>query len=222
MDGNPSPASNLRNRRLSASEMDEPGLKISADTALESGEPSSKLLAVRPTSLFGGQVSRLRGSAREISQASQSSFSSRHNSARMTPNQSNSISAMQQPVSASQEEHFSHHHHQSINTTTSSNSQQTAISISESSNNNNNKHRQQDELELELDQDPRNPYPLYAPITFFYLNQTARPRSWCLAIVSNKYPLHLTPGSGPPCGSIDAKSLDVWVAKVSSFAFGSV
>lgn len=38
--------------------------------------------------------------------------------------------------------------------------------------------------------DPQNPYPLYAPITFFYLNQTARPRSWCLKIVSNKYPLH--------------------------------
>lgn len=36
--------------------------------------------------------------------------------------------------------------------------------------------------------DPQNPYPQYAPVTFFYLKQTARPRSWCLAIVSNKYP----------------------------------
>lgn len=38
--------------------------------------------------------------------------------------------------------------------------------------------------------DAHNPYPHYAPVTLFYLSQTARPRSWCLAIVSNKYPLH--------------------------------
>lgn len=34
------------------------------------------------------------------------------------------------------------------------------------------------------------PYPQYAPVTFFYLTQTARPRSWCLKIVSSKYPTH--------------------------------
>lgn len=40
--------------------------------------------------------------------------------------------------------------------------------------------------------DAQNPYPLYARTTFFYLNQTSRPRSWCIRIVSNKYPNHST------------------------------
>lgn len=44
--------------------------------------------------------------------------------------------------------------------------------------------------ELSCAPDPQNPYPQYAPVTFFYLDQTSLPRSWCLAIVSNKYPIH--------------------------------
>lgn len=48
--------------------------------------------------------------------------------------------------------------------------------------------------ELSCATDPQNPYPQYAPITFLYLRQNARPRSWCLEIVSNKYP---TPFKGP-------------------------
>lgn len=40
---------------------------------------------------------------------------------------------------------------------------------------------------------PQMPYPQYAPVSF-YMNQTAKPRSWCLSIVSNKYPAHsITP-----------------------------
>ncbi|KAK5850444.1 hypothetical protein PBY51_001325 [Eleginops maclovinus] len=33
------------------------------------------------------------------------------------------------------------------------------------------------------------PYPAMAPVVFFYLKQTTRPRSWCLQLVSNPYPL---------------------------------
>uniref|UniRef100_A0A3Q1EKN4 Uncharacterized protein n=1 Tax=Acanthochromis polyacanthus TaxID=80966 RepID=A0A3Q1EKN4_9TELE len=32
------------------------------------------------------------------------------------------------------------------------------------------------------------PYPEWAPVVFFYLKQTTRPRSWCLKMVSNPYP----------------------------------
>uniref|UniRef100_A0A672IHT7 Voltage-dependent T-type calcium channel subunit alpha n=1 Tax=Salarias fasciatus TaxID=181472 RepID=A0A672IHT7_SALFA len=33
------------------------------------------------------------------------------------------------------------------------------------------------------------PYPTLAPVVFFYLKQTTRPRSWCLKMVCNPYPL---------------------------------
>lgn len=32
------------------------------------------------------------------------------------------------------------------------------------------------------------PYPTLAPIVFFWLKQTTRPRSWCLKLVCNPYP----------------------------------
>ncbi|CAB1429299.1 unnamed protein product [Pleuronectes platessa] len=32
------------------------------------------------------------------------------------------------------------------------------------------------------------PYPTMAPVVFFYLKQTTRPRSWCLKMVANPYP----------------------------------
>lgn len=32
------------------------------------------------------------------------------------------------------------------------------------------------------------PYPTMAPVVFFYLKQTTRPRSWCLKMVCNPYP----------------------------------
>ncbi|KAK9687783.1 hypothetical protein QE152_g36009 [Popillia japonica] len=38
--------------------------------------------------------------------------------------------------------------------------------------------------------DPNLPYPGIAPIALGYLSQTTRPRSWCLALISNPYPLH--------------------------------
>lgn len=37
---------------------------------------------------------------------------------------------------------------------------------------------------------PELPYGQYAPVTFYYLRQSSAPRKWCLAIVSNKYPVH--------------------------------
>nr|XP_023020399.1 voltage-dependent T-type calcium channel subunit alpha-1G-like [Leptinotarsa decemlineata] len=39
-----------------------------------------------------------------------------------------------------------------------------------------------------VDVDPNLPYPGIAPITLRYLSQTTRPRSWCLALISNPYP----------------------------------
>uniref|UniRef100_A0A3B5AKK2 Uncharacterized protein n=1 Tax=Stegastes partitus TaxID=144197 RepID=A0A3B5AKK2_9TELE len=35
------------------------------------------------------------------------------------------------------------------------------------------------------------PYPDLAPVVFFYLKQSTRPRSWCLKMVSNPYPFTL-------------------------------
>lgn len=34
------------------------------------------------------------------------------------------------------------------------------------------------------------PYPAMAPVIFFYLKQTTRPRSWCLKLVCNPYPFY--------------------------------
>ncbi|KAL1497719.1 hypothetical protein ABEB36_008630 [Hypothenemus hampei] len=39
-----------------------------------------------------------------------------------------------------------------------------------------------------IDGDPNLPYPGIAPIALRYLSQTTRPRSWCLALISNPYP----------------------------------
>ncbi|CAN9508938.1 unnamed protein product [Ophioblennius macclurei] len=35
------------------------------------------------------------------------------------------------------------------------------------------------------------PYPTLAPVVFFYLKQTTRPRSWCLKMVCNPYPFKI-------------------------------
>ncbi|XP_061666712.1 voltage-dependent T-type calcium channel subunit alpha-1G-like [Syngnathoides biaculeatus] len=32
------------------------------------------------------------------------------------------------------------------------------------------------------------PYPTLAPVVFFYMKQSTRPRSWCLKMVCNPYP----------------------------------
>ncbi|KAJ3645496.1 hypothetical protein Zmor_023146 [Zophobas morio] len=42
-----------------------------------------------------------------------------------------------------------------------------------------------------IEVDPNLPYPGIAPIALRYLSQTTRPRSWCLALISNPYPLHM-------------------------------
>lgn len=35
------------------------------------------------------------------------------------------------------------------------------------------------------------PYPSLAPVVFFYMKQSTRPRSWCLKMVCNPYPFIL-------------------------------
>lgn len=39
-----------------------------------------------------------------------------------------------------------------------------------------------EEMEIQL------PYPGFVPISLKYLHQTMRPRSWCLAMITNPYP----------------------------------
>ncbi|GAB0197704.1 mitochondrial enolase superfamily member 1 [Grus japonensis] len=41
------------------------------------------------------------------------------------------------------------------------------------------------------------PYPALAPVVFFYLSQESRPRSWCLRLVCNPYPLQVLGGECP-------------------------
>uniref|UniRef100_A0AAY4BYL1 Ion transport domain-containing protein n=1 Tax=Denticeps clupeoides TaxID=299321 RepID=A0AAY4BYL1_9TELE len=62
------------------------------------------------------------------------------------------------------------------------------------------------------------PYPTLAPVVFFYLKQTTRPRSWCLKMVCNPYPFWsrasmlvillncVTLGMFHPCEDIDCDS----------------
>lgn len=80
--------------------------------------------------------------------------------------------------------------HQPIQLSNSSNSAQTSNSIGSPRDVRLGRHQNSSSRTSnnEFNCDPQNPYPLYAPISFFYLSQTAKPRSWCLAIVSNKYP----------------------------------
>lgn len=42
------------------------------------------------------------------------------------------------------------------------------------------------------------PYPALAPVVFFYLSQESRPRSWCLRLVCNPYPLQVLGGEVSP------------------------
>lgn len=39
------------------------------------------------------------------------------------------------------------------------------------------------------------PYPALAPVVFFCIKQTTRPRSWCLRVVCNPYPLVFPAGN---------------------------
>lgn len=36
------------------------------------------------------------------------------------------------------------------------------------------------------------PFPDYVPVTLCYLKQTSRPRNWCLQMISNPYPFHIS------------------------------
>ncbi|MBN3319187.1 CAC1H protein, partial [Atractosteus spatula] len=42
--------------------------------------------------------------------------------------------------------------------------------------------------DLVSEDEPQMPYPALAPVVFFCLKQTTRPRSWCLRLVCNPYP----------------------------------
>ncbi|XP_026687268.1 histone H3.v1-like [Diaphorina citri] len=53
---------------------------------------------------------------------------------------------------------------------------------------------EEDPEELEEEEDPalQLPYPGFIPISLKYLDQTSRPRSWCLRMITNPYPLLYT------------------------------
>lgn len=40
----------------------------------------------------------------------------------------------------------------------------------------------------EVKENAQLPYPALAPVVFFWLHQSTRPRSWCLALVCSPYP----------------------------------
>ncbi|MBN3280113.1 CAC1H protein, partial [Polyodon spathula] len=42
--------------------------------------------------------------------------------------------------------------------------------------------------DLVSEEEEQVPYPVLAPVVFFWLKQTTRPRSWCLRLVCNPYP----------------------------------
>ncbi|KAJ7399810.1 hypothetical protein BTVI_110429 [Pitangus sulphuratus] len=54
------------------------------------------------------------------------------------------------------------------------------------------------------------PYPALAPVVFFYLSQESRPRSWCLRLVCNPYPLQVFGGESILYLDWGAFSLVVW------------
>lgn len=167
-----------------------------AATVAEVRKPETRpRLVTRPTSLFSShRAETLRDM--HLEQQQQPPVSRPSEYCDQTVPQSSS--SQQLASSRVHQRHHNHNHNlnQSMNTTTSTTSAQTAVSMTDSSS-------QVQQISGKRQQhsgggsasdlscvDPQNPYPLYAPITFFYLNQTARPRSWCLAIVSNKYPDH--------------------------------
>lgn len=52
--------------------------------------------------------------------------------------------------------------------------------------------------DLASDDEELPPYPALAPVVFFCMKQTTRPRSWCLRMVCNPYPLHNVPSLWRP------------------------
>lgn len=171
----PASPNRKRPKQVADNSINRPACSVRAETGDE-GAAVSKRFAVRPTSLFGAEAQRVSapvvaGSRQENSEARQQRSA--------------------QPI-------------QSINTTMSTNSNQTGISMTDSAapagSNQQTRHQRHqyatggsttgDSTSAGLASDPQNPYPQYAPVSFFYLTQTARPRSWCLAVVSNKYPSH--------------------------------
>ena len=177
-----------------------------------------KRLAVRPTSLYGvarAAVARADPSSNSLyqQQQQQQNNNSSNYELKMTMNPNEQTNLAQSELENDLATNMHNHHFQSINTTTSSQltgaSLQTTsgeLSATGSALTTHNQHplsqHSQHHNNNNKPLDPENPYPLYAPITFFYLNQTARPRSWCLAIVSNKYPNHHTHTHRLPFGGV--------------------
>ncbi|KAL7856995.1 hypothetical protein SRHO_G00158940 [Serrasalmus rhombeus] len=51
------------------------------------------------------------------------------------------------------------------------------------------------------------PYPSLAPVVFFYMKQTTRPRSWCLKMVCNPYPFIPNPNSVSPSPDAEGRGV---------------
>ncbi|XP_054283252.1 voltage-dependent T-type calcium channel subunit alpha-1G-like [Macrosteles quadrilineatus] len=49
---------------------------------------------------------------------------------------------------------------------------------------------EEDEDEGEEEEEEELPYPGFVAISMKYLDQTSRPRSWCLAMITNPYPFY--------------------------------
>uniref|UniRef100_A0A672RPF3 Calcium channel, voltage-dependent, T type, alpha 1H subunit a n=1 Tax=Sinocyclocheilus grahami TaxID=75366 RepID=A0A672RPF3_SINGR len=78
--------------------------------------------------------------------------------------------------------------------------------------------------DLVSDEEEQPPYPALAPVVFFCIKQTTRPRSWCLRMVCNPYPLTImlvillncvTLGMFQPCEDLKCQSEWCVVLQVS-------
>lgn len=193
------PADKLRSQegRAEDEEVAAKSEQVKPEAAITS---KSKRLAVRPTSLFSSTTAAF---AKQELEQHMNRGKKMTNDQFSTQSMEESSDAINNTINNSRRQNVQIKQQQSSGSAT--NSAQTVISVStnaESSGSATNNQQQQHNLglnqaartgagsagDLSQQTDPQNPYPLYAPITFFYLNQTARPRSWCLAIVSNKYP----------------------------------
>lgn len=49
---------------------------------------------------------------------------------------------------------------------------------------------EEEDDDVEDEEDDQLPYPGFVPVSFKYLDQMTRPRSWCLAMITNPYPFY--------------------------------
>lgn len=202
---NPAEPNQLRQER--EGEYEEEIAAAAAEEEVEEARPEvtaattkTKRLAVRPTSLFSNPSTEQQINMAKKMTEQAYSLQLEENAHNMNNFKSQNVQNIKHQVSSASATNSAQTVCKSMSSNTAESSSLVTIPANRLQQHQlqqqNNHHQQQQQTrtgagsagDLSQQIDPQNPYPLYAPITFFYLNQTARPRSWCLAIVSNKYP----------------------------------